>query len=422
MRCGYHQAGACSSCTLLGVPYSQQVAGKLARARELLGPFAGQDQDPDRAWLDPVTSAPEGFRNKVKMVVAGSWRHPTLGILDHAGAGVDLRGCGLADPRITAALGPVAGLIRRARIEPYDVPARRGELKNVLITVSPGGELMVRFVLRSTRRVEAIRAHLPRLLAQVPAIAVASVNILPEHKAVLEGEREFPLTARTTLDMDLPGLPLVLGPKSFFQTNTAVAGAMYAQARAWCDQVTAAAGPAGGPDEPGPGAPGCGEPPSGQPAPGSSPGTGPRPRDGRGPHVWDLYCGVGGFALACAAPGRAVTGVEVSAEAVAAARRSARRAGAAVRFIAADATAWAQEQPGAPGLVVVNPPRRGLGPGLSTWLQDSRVPAVIYSSCNAESLARDLAAMPSLRIAQARLFDMFPQTAHFETMVLLARA
>jgi len=47
---------------------------------------------------------------------------------------------------------------------------------------------------------------------------------------------------------------------------------------------------------------------------------------------------------------------------------------------------------------------------------------VLYSSCNAASLARDLAAMPSLKPVKARVFDMFPQTTHFEVMVLLERS
>ena len=47
---------------------------------------------------------------------------------------------------------------------------------------------------------------------------------------------------------------------------------------------------------------------------------------------------------------------------------------------------------------------------------------VIYSSCNVDSLARDLAAMPSLRPIRARLFDMFPQTDHHEVMVRLRRS
>ncbi|MGO1287605.1 MAG: 23S rRNA (uracil(747)-C(5))-methyltransferase, partial [Cellulosimicrobium funkei] len=59
---------------------------------------------------------------------------------------------------------------------------------------------------------------------------------------------------------------------------------------------------------------------------------------------------------------------------------------------------------------------------LSTWLERSGVGHVVYSSCNATTLARDLALMPSLRPREARVLDMFPQTSHYEVAVLLERA
>jgi 23S rRNA (uracil747-C5)-methyltransferase len=122
-----------------------------------------------------------------------------------------------------------------------------------------------------------------------------------------------------------------------------------------------------------------------------------------------------------------VLGIEVSPDAVDSARRSAAemlRGGAgsrAPRFEVGDATAVATADPSAPDLVIVNPPRRGLGTRLADWLERSTVGQVVYSSCNVDSLDRDLAAMPSLRPRAARLFDMFPQTAHHEVMVLLER-
>jgi 23S rRNA (uracil747-C5)-methyltransferase len=137
--------------------------------------------------------------------------------------------------------------------------------------------------------------------------------------------------------------------------------------------------------------------------------------------VWDLYCWVGGFALHLAAAARAVVGVEVSPDAIGAATATAVELGVPAQFVAADATQWALEQSTVPDLVVVNPPRRGIGPDLADWLEASGVDHVVYSSCNAESLARDLALMPSLRPVEARVLDMFPHTTHYEVMVLLAR-
>jgi 23S rRNA (uracil747-C5)-methyltransferase len=130
---------------------------------------------------------------------------------------------------------------------------------------------------------------------------------------------------------------------------------------------------------------------------------------------------VGGFALHLAAPGREVLGVEVSVDAIDAASTTAVDLGAAASFVAADATAYALGADTVPDLVVVNPPRRGIGAELAEWLEDSGVGYVVYSSCNAESLARDLALMPSLRPVEARVLDMFPHTTHYEVVVLLSR-
>jgi 23S rRNA (uracil747-C5)-methyltransferase len=369
VQCDYFDAGVCRSCTLMGTPYATQLAGKEAEARALLAAWA------DLAWLPAVASAESGFRNKAKMVVGGAVGSPTLGILDDHRHGVDLRECGICVPGLHAAFPAIAEFIGIAGLTPYDVPTRRGELKHVHVTVSPDGELMVRFVLRSTEAVGRIRKHLPWLRDALPQAAVVSVNLLPEHRAVLEGDEEHVLTEHDALPMRMDAGDLLLPPGGFFQTNTAIAQRLYDQARMWAGAL--------------------------------APAT-----------VWDLYCGVGGFALHLAGPQRRVVGVEL-AEAAIAGARAAGVPGA--EFVVADATAWAERQDTAPDLVVVNPPRRGLGARLDAWLERSGASAVVYSSCNAVTLARDLAALPSYRPVEARVFDMFPQTAHFETMVLLRR-
>jgi 23S rRNA (uracil747-C5)-methyltransferase len=368
VQCSYFDAAACRSCTLMGQPHVLQVEDKERHVRDLLGS--------DVEWLPPVLGPERGFRNKAKMVVGGTLDRPTLGILDRTGAGVDLQGCGLYPPALSRIFPLLQQFVTLAALTPYSVPERTGELKNVLVTLSPDGELMVRFVLRSTESVPRIRKHLSAL----GDVAVVSANILPEHKAVLEGAEEIVLTEAKTLRMRVNGIDLHLRPQSFFQTNTDVAAALYRQASQWVDEVDPAS-------------------------------------------LWDLYCGVGGFALHCAAPHRQVTGIEISAEAIASAQTSSDELGlTGIRFEAGDATAFALRAAAPPEMVVVNPPRRGIGPELSGWLETSGVRQVVYSSCNAQTLARDLAAMPSLRPTRARLLDMFPQTTHYEVATLLQRA
>ena len=362
--CSYYDANSCRSCTWLPVPYDEQLTRTSAYVESLL---------PTMAWLPPVASAEEGFRNKAKMVVAGTIDQPTLGILDPQGGGIDLQGCGLHEPGIVAALPVLADFIVRARIAPYDLRTRTGELKHLLLTRSSTGQLMVRFVCRSQEPVTRLRKHLPALVERLPELSVVSVNLQPEHKAVLEGERELVLSDAESLDMPVNDVVLQLRPQSFFQTNTAVAAALYRQAREWVDEVSPAM-------------------------------------------IWDLYCGVGGFARHLAAPGRQVTGVEISPAAVDAALRD---AGPGLGFEVGDAEVWVRDRE-TPDLVVVNPPRRGIGT-LAATLEHSAIEHVIYSSCNAESLSRDLAMMPSLRPVRGRVLDMFPQTSHFEVLVQLRR-
>ena len=247
---------------------------------------------------------------------------------------------------------------------------------------------MIRFVLRTRERVSDIRSALPLLRNLVPSAHVVTANIHPTHEAIVEGPDEIILTRARTLPLSVEGLEL--GPRSFAQTNAHVASALYEQAALWASHPFA---------------------------------------DGRLPEsLWDLYCGVGGFALAAARTGFPhVTGVEVSSGAISSAISAARHAGlprSAASFIADDATSWARAQSpeDVPDVIVVNPPRRGIGADLAAYLNECDAPRVIYSSCNPASLATDLAAMPTLRPVEGRIFDMFPHTTHAEVALLLERA
>lgn len=371
LQCDYYDRQLCRSCTLIRTPVETQLADNQARCEALL-PRVDH-------WLPLFTAGYRGFRNRVKLVVGGASGNVRLGILGDDGEGIDLRECAIQSPEIARVLPAIADFVNDLRIEPYSVPRRRGELKFVHLTVSPDAEFMVRFVVRTERARQRIRDRLVALRAVVPEASVISVNLLPEHRAVLEGDDEEVLHGNTLL-MRVGEVPLHLLPQSFFQTNTVVAQELYRQVANWVDEVSPAS-------------------------------------------VWDLYCGVGGFALHCAAPGRAVLGVEVSEAAVKSAERSAHELGVDAVFLAADATTFsgAGGAGAFPELVIVNPPRRGIGADLAGRIEGSSVRSVVYSSCNAESLARDLAAMPSFDVCEGRVFDMFPHTRHLEVAVLLER-
>lgn len=370
-HCPHFAAARCRSCAWIERGYSEQLADKQALAEARI-------RGPRLRWLPPLASATSGFRNKAKMAVGGTVEAPVLGLVDLKDHAVDLADCLLYPPALQAAFEPLRAFIRSAGIKPYALAERRGELKYLLLTIAPSGELGLRFVLRSREPLSRIEKHLPALRESLPALGPVSVNLQPEHKAVLEGDTELLLPGPDSLRMVLNGIPLHLKPRSFFQTHTGLAAALYAQAARW----VAALKPA---------------------------------------RLLDLYCGVGGFALHCAPHAGELIGREISAEAIASAQRSATELGLSnARFEVADASAAAAVA-GDAEAILVNPPRRGIGAELCAAIEASPARTLIYSSCNVDSLAADLAHLPSFEPLEAQVLDLFPHTAHFETLVLLQR-
>lgn len=147
-----------------------------------------------------------------------------------------------------------------------------------------------------------------------------------------------------------------------------------------------------------------------------------------GVHVLDLYGGVGIHALALARQGARVTLCEADAAAVAAGRQSAILSGLrAVRFVRADVLHFLRSQQldtADVGLVVANPPRTGLGPGVAPAMAGLRPERIVLISCDAPTLARDVKRLSQGGFTLQRVIpvDMFPQTAQVETVSVLARS
>lgn len=374
MQCALYDAGRCRSCQWLEQPVSQQLAAKMADLQQLLSSSTVEE------WCAPVSGPETGFRNKAKMVVSGSVEKPLLGMLHRDGTPEDLCDCPLYPASFAPVFTALKPFIARAGLTPYNVARKRGELKYLLLTESQlDGGMMLRFVLRSDAKLEQLRAALPSLQAQLPQLKVISVNIQPVHMAIMEGEQEIFLTDQQALAERFNDVPLWIRPQSFFQTNPTVASELYATARDWVRSLPVQ-------------------------------------------HMWDLFCGVGGFGLHCATPEMQLTGIEISAEAIACAKQSAAELGLQnLHFQALDSTQFATDQGSVPELVLVNPPRRGIGKTLCDYLSDMAPPFIIYSSCNAQSMAKDFSHLPDYRVARVQLFDMFPHTAHYEVLTLLIR-
>jgi 23S rRNA (uracil1939-C5)-methyltransferase len=136
-----------------------------------------------------------------------------------------------------------------------------------------------------------------------------------------------------------------------------------------------------------------------------------------GRHVWDLYAGIGETTATLAHAGASVESVESDRRAVAEAESRgpvARRHAGRVEDVLRELKA--------PELVITNPPRTGMDVRVAEALERHGPERVVYVSCDPATLARDLGRLPGFRVADVRAFDLFPQTAHVETGVVLERA
>lgn len=141
-------------------------------------------------------------------------------------------------------------------------------------------------------------------------------------------------------------------------------------------------------------------------------------------NVLDLYCGIGISSLLLAKQGCEVLGIESNSDAIKLARANANQNKISnVNFLCADVqdVLAATSKKFKPELVIVNPPREGLYPKVVQELLDMRAKAIVYISCMPSTLARDLGLLcqEHYQIQACQPFDMFPQTGHVETLVLL---
>lgn len=354
--------------------YSDQIIWKESRLKEALKNCG------DFHLLPSVESESLHFRNKAKLVVTGTMLEPVIGLWGETNldVGRELLECEIHLKEINQLLPTIKEFINLAKLEPYQIAAKKGELKGLIIFHSPATkESYLRFVLRSKESIDRIRKNLSFLTSRHPELQCVSVNIQPVAHAVLEGEEEIFITEKTSILHKAGDVTFSLNPRAFVQTNQMMAELLYRTAANWIN---------------------------GQPE----------------KRFMELFCGQGAFSFFCAPYIEEGLGIEINPEAVKEANLTAKKFKINhLQFRSADAAQVGDEiLKFDPGILLVNPPRRGLAETVKL-IQKYRPETFIYSSCNAETLGKDLEQLPDYEIKRAQIFDMFPHTSHFETLVEL---
>ena len=366
----------CGGCPLLALPYREQLAQKQARLQELLGGFA-----PVKAvqgMAEPLhyrNKAIASFATQRGKLVCGLYAEGTHRVLP----GAD---CLLQEEILNKTLAAVLDAARACRWTAYDEDRGTGLLRHTVLRSSGDGKVLVTLVTPGPD-LPGSKNFCTALRKKAPWVVSIVQNINPTRSSAVLGSREKTLYGPGFVLDTLCGTQFAISSRSFYQVNRTQTEVLYKKALELA-RLT-----------------------------------------GR-ETVIDAYCGIGTIGL-CAAPlAKQVIGVERNPAAVKDAAANARRNKITnARFVCADATEWMTAAAGEglrPDVVFLDPPRAGSTPECIAAVNKMKPRRVVYVSCDPETLARDVAAFTRLgwRAAKFCPVDLFPQTKHVETVVLLS--
>jgi 23S rRNA (uracil1939-C5)-methyltransferase len=381
---------ACGGCPLMHLDGEGQWAARRALVRRALDAEGLGDVAILAEHASPDGLA--GFRHVVKVgagrsdqgsLRVGAWGRRSRTI-------VPIPKCDVATATLRRVMSTIAHHVIQLQIQPYDEEHDRGVLRAAVIRQSRStGEVLVTLVVgKRIRPLADLAEAIARDNSEVVGVWL-HVNDDPGN-AIFSRDAEGavgvrPLLGRATIDETIGGVVYRIGPGDFFQTNPAVAAVLYERAMDRLEIAPEAA-------------------------------------------FVDLYSGVGGLALQAARRGAWALGVESVHGAVERARDAAHHNGLTAEFLGGEVGAVLHDVKrklaGRRPLVAVNPARRGLEDGVPEAIAALAPRRIAYISCEPRALARDLAIFRKLgfAIGGVELFDMFPNTAHVEALVVLTGA
>ena len=372
----------CGGCVFRHISYEAECRLKQKRVYEAVKRIGGVDMPPE-----PIipSDSPDCYRNKAQYPVSQDKNGPQIGFFaERSHRVIDCKDC-LLEPAEFAQINDIFRIfITKHHISIYDERTGKGLLRHIYLRKAfATGEIMVTAVINGETLPHA-DALIDMLTKSIPAIKSIYSNTNPEKTNVVLGKTCRLVWGKGTIEDELCGLRLQLHPLSFYQVNHDQTELLYRKAA----QMLGLTG-----EE----------------------------------TLLDLYCGAGTIGLSMAQQVKRLIGVEVVPEAIASAKENARRNGIAhAEFLCADAeTAAAQLQQAGinPDVVIVDPPRKGCGATLPQTIDRMNPKKLLYISCDPATLARDCAALADLgwQIQSAAPIDLFPGTAHVETVCLLSK-
>jgi 23S rRNA (uracil1939-C5)-methyltransferase len=373
----------CFGCPYINVLYPEQ----LTRKREIIAQALSMYPALQAAEVPSLVPSPRrlGYRARVKLVVRRNKGDIAVGLyVPQSHRVMDISSCPVHPRPVNQVLQNLKRKILELGIIPYDERDDSGDLRYVDLRYSfARRELSVTLVTRhgSLPQGSKLAGYLQRRFSFITGVIQ---NVNEERGNVVLGNSFRTLAGRDTILERIGDFKLVFPAGAFSQANPAVARKLYEKVREWAAL------------------------------------TGEET-------VMDLYCGIGPISIFLAAGARQVWAIDDHELSITTAKQNARRNGVGnCRFIAADVAQTVSRLGSSVeqvDLMVLNPPRKGIQSAAMEAIVAANAARIIYVSCDPKSLARDLNLIVNAGYGMRHVqpFDMFPQTAEVETVVLLVK-
>ena len=375
----------CGGCGLRHLSYATECEAKTGFVRDAFARLGGFDVSSfEFSPVLALTDHTAHYRNKVQLpvgldadghVVTGFYAGRTHRI-------VPCPDCKLQPGVLNDIGNTLCAFFAAHGIQPYDEERGKGLVRHIFLRRGAhSGQIMVCLVCTRPKLPHS-DALVALLREKFRDIATILINVNAKKTNVILGEESVTLYGPGFIEDTLCGVPVRLGPLSFYQVNTLAAERLYGVAAEYAQLE---------PDD----------------------------------VLLDLYCGMGTIGLSMAGHCRELIGVEIIPEAIDSAKANAARMGDAVaaksRFFCADAGEAAARLAAEglrPDVIMLDPPRKGCDETTLSAVVQMSPRRVVYVSCNPSTAARDAAwlGQHGYRAEKVQPVDLFPRTKHCEVV------
>ena len=383
----------CGGCTYQTMDYDAQLAMKYTQVQKLLSPvlteYGGLSVDAIKSVFGGITGSPDitAYRNKMEYTFGDAYKDGPLTLgLHKKGSGYDIltaADCAIVHDDINKIVNCVLDYCTGERLSYYHKNTHVGFLRHLLVRRAVSTGEIIAAIVTTTQEKHDFGVLVKGLLELPLNGAIAGILHMENDSVadVVRSDNTEILFGQDYFYEHLLDLKFKITPFSFFQTNTKGAEILYTAAREMIGDIDNAT-------------------------------------------VFDLYSGTGTIAQVLSPSAEKVIGIEIVEEAVHAARENARLNGINnCEFYAGDVLKMLDEINERPDFIVLDPPREGIHPKALKKIIDYGADRIVYVSCKPTSLANDLKTLlySGYKVEKIKCVDMFPNTVHVETCVLLAK-